>query len=309
MMSRRKNRISRTREDIIFDTVNTFFLLCVLFLTLYPFYHVLILSLNEGLDAVRGGIYFWPRKWSLENFQSLLGDPKWAKSLLISVSRTLIGTVGTVGFTALVAYGMSFKELVFRKWYYAVIILAMYFHGGMIPTFALYRSIKILNTFWVYVAPALLNTFFMMVMISFFQDIPISLIEVARLDGASEITIFRKIILPLSLPILATTALFVGVGQWNSWIDSAYYVSSKELRTMSYLMMEIINKSMIDRLGSGAAAGIEVSQQTLANSSTAVTTRSIQMAAMIVSVAPIICVYPFLQKYFVKGIMLGSVKG
>jgi len=308
-MRRRKNQIARTTEDVIFDIVNVALLLLIVFLTLYPFYYVLIQSLNEGLDAVRGGIYFLPRKWSLENFNALLGDPKWAKSLMVSVTRTIAGTLLAVGFTSLVAYGMSFKSLVFRKWYYALILFAMYFNGGMIPTFVLFRSLRILNTFWVYIIPSMLNIFFMMVLIAFFQDIPVSLLEVARIDGASELLIFRKIVLPLSLPILATTALFIGVGQWNSWIDSAYYVSNKNLRTMSYLMMEIINKSMIDRFGAAATAGMEISQQSLAHSSTAVTTRSIQMAAMIVSVAPIICVYPFLQKYFVKGIMLSSVKG
>ena len=303
-----ENRIAKTSEDKIFDAVNTVVLALLTFITLYPFFLVLVLSLNEGLDAIRGGIYFWPRKWSLENFRALLGDSKWIRSLGVSVSRTLVGTIGTVIFTAMVAYGMSFRNLVFRKGYYAFIIFAMYFHGGMIPTFVLYRSLGLMNTFWVYVVPSLLNIFFMMVMISFFQDIPSSLLESARIDGASEIGIFIRIVLPLSLPILATTALFTGVGQWNAWIDSAYYVQNKSLRTMSYLMMEVINKSMIDRLGAAGNAGIETSAQALAQSSTAFTTRSIQMAAMIIYVAPIVCVYPFLQRYFVRGIMLGAVK-
>lgn len=306
MKSKHSNRIRRTKEDVIFDAVNVVLLLIVVLITLYPFYLVLVLSLNDGLDAVRGGIYFWPRKWSLENYRNLLSDSKWIDGLVVSIMRTVIGTILGVGFTAMVSYGMSYKQLVFRKGYYALIIFAMYFHGGLIPTFVLYRQLHILNTFWVYVIPGILNIFFMMVMISFFQEIPASLFEAARIDGASEVKIFLRIVLPLSTPILATTALFIGVSHWNSWLDSAYYIQDKKLRTMSYLMMEIINRSMIDRLGNNA--GMEASTQTLAYSGTAVTTRSLQMAAMVVSVGPIVCVYPFLQKYFVKGIMLGSVK-
>jgi len=301
-----KNRIARTGEDIIFDSINYVLLLAIFVITLYPFYLVLILAFNEGIDAVRGGIYLYPRKFSFENFQNLFMSAKWMAGLGVSASRTLLGTALGVAFTSIVAYGMSFKNLTFRKSYYAIIIFAMYFHGGLIPTFLLYRTIGIMNTFGVYIFPNLLSIFFMMVMISFFQDIPSSLLEAARIDGAGEWKVFVQIVLPLSTSILATSALFMGVNHWNSWLDSAYYVQNKDLKTLSYLMMETINKSMIDRMS--MTGGVDVSVQTQGYASTAVTTRSLQMAAMILSVAPIICVYPFLQRYFVKGIMLGSIK-
>jgi putative aldouronate transport system permease protein len=306
MKGERHNKLAKTREDIIFDTVNTILLILVIILTLYPFFLVLVFSLNEGTDATRGGIYFFPRRLSLENYNNLLMDAKWMSGLSVSVARTIIGTLLGVSFTSIIAYGMSFKNLMFRKGYYRIIIFAMYFHGGLIPTFVVYRSLGLLNNFAVYVIPSMLNIFLMMVMISFFQDIPASLMEAARMDGASEMAIFVKVVLPLSSAILATAALFIGVAQWNSWLDSAYYIQKKSLRTMSYLMMEIINRSMIDRVS--MTGGQDVSVQNLAQSGTAVTTRSLQMAAMIISVVPIICVYPFLQKYFVKGIMLGSIK-
>jgi len=306
VINRARNRIARSREDIIFDSINYFLLAVIFVVTLYPFYYVLILSFNEGIDAVRGGIYLFPRKPSFENYQNLFISAKWMAGLSVSAMRTLAGTLLGVMFTSMVAYGMSFRNMVFRKGYYAIIIFAMYFHGGLIPTFLLYRTIGIMNTFGVYIFPNLLSIFFMMVMVAFFQDIPASLMEAARIDGAGEWRIYVKVVLPLSTSILATSALFIGVNHWNSWLDSAYYIQNKDLKTLSYLMMETINKSMIDRMS--MTGGVDVSVQTQGYASTAVTTRSLQMAAMILSVAPIISVYPFLQKYFVKGIMLGSIK-
>ena len=291
---------------MVFDTVNTILLIIIVIMTLYPFYLVYILAFNDGLDAARGGIYFFPRRPSLENFYNLLLSDKWVRGLYISIMRTLIGTVVGVAFTAMVAYGMSFRNLVFRKGYFMYIIFAMYFSGGLIPTFVLYRNLGIMNTFWVYIIPFMFSTFFMIVMVSFFQEIPSSLYEAAKIDGADDVRTFVRIILPLSGPILATAALFMGVNHWNQWIDSAYFVTDSNLRTLSFLMMEIINRSMIDRITQ--TGGMDISDHVLGQAATTVTTRSLQMAAMVISVTPIIMIYPFLQKFFVKGIMLGSVK-
>lgn len=301
-----RKKISKLSGDRVFDSVNAVLLSIVVLITLYPFYLVLVLALNDGIDAIRGGIYFWPRKFTLDNFVQLINDPKWVNGFIISIARTLSGTMLGVFFTAMVAYGMSFKQLLFKKTYFSIIIFAMYFHGGLIPTYVLFRSLGLLNNFLVYIIPSMFNIFFMLVMVTFFRDIPDSLFDASRIDGANEFIIFFRIVLPISLPIIATVSLFVGVGQWNSWLDSAYYVQKKSLWSMSYLMMEIINRSMIDKMS--LAGGQEASAQQLAASSSAVTTRSLQMAAMIVAVTPILCVYPFLQKYFVKGIMLGSIK-
>ena len=172
----------------------------------------------------------------------------------------------------------------------------MYFSGGIIPYYALLSQLRLINTFLVYIVPGAINTFFIMVAMSFFTDIPPSLRESAIIDGAGELTVFRRIILPISKPFLATLVLFVGVGHWNNWYDSAFFIRDKGLRTLSYLMMEVINKT-------------KVSATSAAFGATATTTSmSVQTAAMVIAVAPIVCVYPFLQKYFVKGIMIGSVK-
>ena len=286
----------KSKEDIIIDSI--IYLLCVIimFATIYPFYYILIVSFNEGVDASLGGIYWWPRKWTLDNYQKFFSDIKWLRGLGITVLRTVLGTSLGVLFTTLVAYGLSFKELVNRKVYMVIIIISMYFSGGIIPYYTLLKELHLVDTFAVYVIPGALNTFFILVGLSFFSDIPSSLRESAKIDGASEWKVFRKIILPISTPFIATCILFVGVGHWNNWYDSAFFVRAKNLKTLSYLMMEVINSTQVSA----------ISQQYGASSTT--TTVSIQTAAMIVATLPIICVYPFLQRYFVTGIMVGSVK-
>ncbi len=290
----------KRKDDIIFDTINYILLLIVTFLTIYPFYYILVISFNDGLDASRGGIYFWPRLFSLDNYKKLIFDIKWLNSFKVSVIRTVLGTVFTVAFTSVVAYGMSNKKLLFRKAYHTVLIFSMYFSGGLIPYYILLKKLGMLNSMSVYIIPSLLSPFLVLIMVSFFQDVPEALSEAAKIDGASDLKIFVRIILPISTPVLATAALFTAVGQWNSWIDSAYFVTEPKLRTMSYHLMEIINKSLALNSGEGNQAAYL--------QSLSVTTKSLQSAAIIIATVPILTVYPFLQKYFVKGIMLGSVK-
>lgn len=294
-----RKTIRKTREDIIINTLNYFLLTVITIATIYPFYYILIMSFNSGIDASRGGIYFWPRIFTLENYSKILSDEKWLNALMVTIFRTVVGTGLSVFFTSIVAYGLSFKKLVFRRTYYILVIFSMYFSGGLIPYYILLNTLGIINTVWVYIVPSLLNCFLILVMISFFNEISPSLRESAYIDGANDLRIFFQIILPVSKPVLATAVLFNAVAQWNSWIDSAYFVSNPGLRTMSYLMMEIINRSQVSN---------SRDIQSAFRASTNVTTRSIQAAVIIISTLPILATYPFLQKYFVKGIMLGSVK-
>lgn len=266
---------------------------------LYPFYYVLIISLNKGTDTLLGGIYLWPRNITLENYRTFLEDSKWYHAFLITVLRTVSGTMLGLLLTSLVAYGLSHRDLLFSKAYFTIIIFAMYFSGGLIPYYVVLRSIGLLNSFAVYIVPTMFSTFFLLIAISFFREIPGELKESAHMDGANEFVIFYRIILPVSTPLLATMALFMGVGQWNSWLDSAYFVQSEGLRTLTFRMMEVINKSNAPKDAIAAAN----------SSSAGVTSFSLQVTSMVVSIVPIVCVYPFLQKYFVQGIMLGSVKG
>lgn len=290
---------TQKQKDIIFDSFIYVALFIIMLTMLYPFYYVLIASFNKGTDTLLGGVYVWPRSVTLENYKIFLGDPKWLNAFLISVARTLSGTLLGLLLTSLVAYALSHRELLFSKTYFTIIIFAMYFSGGLIPYYVVLRSIGLLNSFAVYIVPSMLNTFFLLIAISFFREIPGELKESAHIDGAGELVIFFKIILPVSTPVLATMALFMGVGQWNSWLDSAYFVQTDNLRTLTFRMMEIINQS-----------NAPMDSLAVANRPTSgVTSFSLQVTSMVVSIVPIICVYPFLQKYFVHGIMLGSVKG
>ncbi|RRJ65587.1 carbohydrate ABC transporter permease [Paenibacillus oralis] len=292
---------SQKQKDFLFDSVIYIVLFIIMLTMLYPFYYVLIASFNKGSDTLLGGVYLWPRSITLENYKVFLDDPKWYRAFLVTVARTISGTVLGLLLTSLVAYALSHRDLLFSKTYFTIIIFAMYFSGGLIPYYVVLRSIGLLNSFAVYIVPSMLNTFFLLIAISFFREIPGEMKESAHMDGAGELVIFFRIILPVSTPVLATMALFMGVGQWNSWLDSAYFVQSENLRTLTYRMMEVINKS------NSPMDAIAVANS--ASASAGVTSFSLQVTSMVVSIVPIICVYPFLQKYFVHGIMLGSVKG
>lgn len=234
---------SQRQKDFLFDSVIYILLFIIMLTMLYPFYYVLIASFNKGSDTLLGGVYLWPRSVTLENYKIFLEDPKWYRAFLVTVARTISGTVLGLLLTSLVAYALSHRDLLFSKTYFTIIIFAMYFSGGLIPYYVVLRSIGLLNSFAVYIVPSMLNTFFLLIAISFFREIPGEMKESAHMDGAGELVIFFRIILPVSTPLLATMALFMGVGQWNSWLDSAYFVQSENLRTLTYRMMEVINKS------------------------------------------------------------------
>lgn len=289
----------RTTEDYVVDSVNLFLLAIIALVTLYPFYYVVIASLNLGSDTAKGGLYLLPREFTLNNYAHFFKDSNWTNAFWITILRTIIGTGLSLIFTCLVAYGLSKPYLLFRRTYFIMVIVAMNISGGLIAYYVVLRSYGLLNSFGVYVIPTMLNLFFLLIAISFFREIPEELGESAKMDGANEFTIFTKIVLPVSLPLLATMSLFLGSGQWNSWLDSAYFVQSQGLRTLTYRMIEVINQSMIPASAQSAQFTTKLE----------VTSFSVQATAMVISVFPIMCVYPFLQKYFVQGMMLGSVKG
>ena len=297
-----KRKIKRNAEDWIMDSVIFVVMILVLVVTIYPFWNVIIQAFNAAGDTARGGLWLFPRQFTLQNFKELLSDSGWGNAIFVSVARTVVGTVLGVSVTGIVAFAMSQTDLLFRNMYYRIFMFTMYFGGGIIPFYILLKTIHMNNTFWVYVIPGCLSVYNMLIMINFYQSIPKSLYESAQLDGATYMQIFVKITVPLSKACVATIALYNAVGQWNAWMDTAYYTNSENLKTMSMKMMEIINLSAItvekgDTMTAGAVA-----------SALQATPRSLQAASMVLAVTPILCVYPFVQKYFVKGVMIGSVK-
>ena len=294
-------KIKRSKGTFIFDTLNTVFMIIICFLCLYPIWYVIVNSLNDAKDAMMGGIYWWPREFSLKNYKTVFEDNSVLQAFKITIGKTLLGTALNVFFTAMVAYPLSKNNLVGRKIYMAFGTITMFFAGGLIPTFILFKKLSLLNNFLVYIIPAAFNFFNLLIFINFFREIPASLEESAKIDGASDWKIFMKVILPLSKPVLATIALFAGVGQWNDYFGGLMYMTNRvdlePIQTYLYRMVAQVQSSQV--AGSFAASNITASDTT---------STSIKLAAMVITTLPICCVYPFLQKYFVKGMMVGAVK-
>lgn len=285
--------------DKIFTVCNTIFMILFVLITLYPVINTLAIAFNDGTDALRGGIYLWPRKWTLKNFITVLQKDKLIVGAYVTVARTLIGTFLALFSNAILAFIVSRKNFLFRRQLSLFWVITMYVNGGMIPTFLLYKNLGLTNSFLVYVIPGMISAFNMLVIRTYMEGLPDSLEESAQLDGAGYITIFTKIISPLCKPVYATVALFVAVGQWNSWFDAMLYNRmNSNLTTLQYELMKLLS-SVTNQGGS---------IESMKNAAGAVTPTSIRAAATILTMLPIICIYPFLQRYFVAGLTLGGVK-
>ncbi|MFX3649892.1 MAG: carbohydrate ABC transporter permease [Paenibacillus sp.] len=305
----RKGNTSRLRNsstgDRAFDTINIIFMVCLMIVTIYPFVNMIAVSFNNANDAIRGGIYLWPRVWTLDNYKYIFGESDIYHATLISALRTVIGTVVSVFCTAMLAYTVSRQEFVLRKFVTMFFVFTMYFSGGLIPGYLLIRDLGLIGSFWVYIIPGVIGVFNMIVIRSFIEGLPEGILESARIDGAGEFTTFIRVVLPLTIPAMATVSLFVAVGQWNSWFDVFLYNSSnKELSTLQYELMKILQTSTT----SATSSASDVYQSAESNA-TAVTPTSIRATMTIIASVPILMVYPFLQKYFVQGMTIGGVKG
>ena len=298
---RKHKKITRTPGEWVLDIVKVVFLAFVVVVTVYPFWNIFIISINDATDAIRGGLYFLPRKLSLSSYAEILGRSTFLASIKVSVARTLIGTPIAVLVTAMLAYPLSRKDLVGRKFWNLLFVFTMYFGGGLVPYYMVLKGIHMLNTFWVFIFPMMMSVYNMILIRSYIESMPDSLFEAAKIDGANDLVVFVKMVLPLSKPILMTVALFVAINQWNSWFDAYLYTSDQALKPMQSILVEILNQYQ-----TGASTSQAMSN---AKAGVTVTPDSIRMAATMVATLPIIMVYPFVQKYFVKGIMLGAVKG
>lgn len=292
-------RNQRTTGEYVFDTFNVLLLIFICFITLYPIWYVIINSFNEGTDAMQGGIFWWPREFTLENYITVFQNPGILKAFGITVAKTVVGTICHVFFTAMVAYAYSRKQLVGRKYYMFIGTITMFFSGGLIPTYLLIRDLGLLDTFWVYIFPVLFSFYDLIIFVSFFRGIPESLEEAARIDGANDFQIFIRIILPLSLPVLATIALFHGVYQWNDYFTGVIYINNPDLQPIQTFLYRVVAQSTSNQMLINAPGSVVTST---------VTSQSIKYATMVVTTLPIVIVYPFLQKYFVKGMLIGSIK-
>lgn len=290
-----KNAIS----DKVFDIFKWTFLILFFVATLYPILNTLAVSFNDGLDSLKGGIHLLPRKFTLDNYSSVLSKESLRQGAFITVSRTVIGTISQLYVTALLAYVLSRKEFIFKTPVTLLFIFTMYLNPGLIPGYLWMKKLGFINTFWVYVIPGMLSAFNMLVIRTYMNGLPDSLSESAQIDGAGYFKIFYKIILPLCKPVLATVALFIAVGHWNSWFDAMLYNGFNErLTTLQYELMKLL--SSVTNQGA--------SVEDMKNSGGMVTPTSVRAATTIVTALPIVCLYPFLQKYFISGLTIGGVK-
>jgi len=292
-------------EPIVFHTINYILLAGLCVFMLYPMLNTLAISFNDGLDAVRGGIGIWPRVFSLQNYQTVFRMSTLITAFRVTVMRTLVQTFANLVVTSMLAYALSRKEYIFRRPIAIIFVITMYFHAGLIPHFILVQSLGLLDSFHVYWIPTMISAFNLIILRTYMRSIPEALTESAKLDGASDFRIYWQIIMPLTKPALATIALFVAVGAWNSWFDAFIFNGgSPHLSVLQFELQRLLSSAMMAGQTGGQAAAAAQAGLGLAM----VTPQSLRAAVAIVASVPILLVYPFLQRYFVHGVQLGGVK-
>lgn len=296
-----KRMIRSTRGEKVFDFVNILTMIFVLFIVVLPVLNVISNSLVSSEEILKSDFIIFPRKFDLSAYRLIFN----AQSLLlngfkITVFRVVAGTVLTIIVTYFLAYGLSKRNLIFRKQITFYIFFTMLFGGGIIPYYILVKNLRLTNSIWVYVIPGLVSAWYVLLMRNFIMQIPDALIEAAYIDGASELRILFIIILPLSLPAMATIALYIIVAHWNSWFDAFMFVIDEKKHPVQMVLRNIVVMASIPF--DPRKMGPDIMQ-------VKVPARSVQNAAVIVTTLPVVFTYPFLQKYFVKGLVLGSVKG
>ncbi len=290
----------RTSGERVSGLIIHIILFLMVIITLYPFWHVFMYSISDSRAAMSGGLFFYPRKVTFLTYQLLFKTSQIFVAFGNTTAKTVVGTLISLFLTVLTAYPLSLPYFRGRRFFQMFIFFTMLFNGGIIPTYLLLKDLHMLDTFWVYVFPAAMSPYNMFIMRNFFQTIPDSLPESAMLDGANHFQILTRIILPLSKPSLATMTMFYGVANWNSYMDGVLYVNNQKLQLLQVYLRQLISstgaKGALSSAGDLSAAA-------------AVTEESMKMTVIAVSIIPILFVYLFLQKYFTKGVMVGSVKG
>jgi putative aldouronate transport system permease protein len=290
----------------IFKVGNASLLILIVVAMVFPYLNVLAYALNDPMDSQFGGLTFFPRELSFANFEMLLSNSAIIRSTFISVLRVVIGTAFALLIQYTCAYAFTLKELKGKGAILIFLMIPMYFGGGLIPVYLLYSKMHLLNNFLVYILPVSFSLYNMVIIRSFLYTIPDSLAESARIDGANEFVIMLRIYVPLSMPILAVMALWTAVYHWNDWTTTLYFVTDQKLNTLQYILMQILKEG--ERMASMFQEAIRAGITSGVNTQTQVTPQAIRAANIIMTTIPIVIVYPFLQKHFVKGITLGAVK-
>jgi len=294
--------MDHSKSSRFLDVINILLLILFLIVCIYPFYYVFIYSISDPRLA-QGGVYLWPAGFSFEVYATVFQLADLPHAFLISVLRTVVGTIVTVFSCSMLAFLITQEDFRIRKIVYRFLVVTMYFNAGLIPWYITIRLIGLTDSFWVYILPTAVSAFYVILLKTFMEQLPKALEESAKMDGAGFFTIFSRIILPLSTPVLATIAVFAAVAQWNSWIDTYFFINSKSLYTAQYVLYTFIREA------DAIAEQIRTTNAMNGVSSSPVTPTSIKMGITMVVTIPVMFVYPYMQRYFVKGLNLGAVKG
>lgn len=298
VMKKNPNKIKDSIEDQVLLSVVYIILAIVVLVMLYPFAYVMSVSISDPAEVLAGKVTIFPKGFDLGAFKTMIDQPVFFAAYKNTIVYTALGTFFTLFFTAITAYPLSKDKFQMRSFISKVYIITMFFGGGIIPTYLAYKSLHLINTIWVMVLPGALSAWNIILMRSFFRTIPESLSESAYMDGATDPQILVKIILPLSKPIMATIGLFTAVGIWNGYFSALLYLNDTEKYPLQMILRSILVAATVNPSEKGAYAELTHSA-----------TESLKMASIVITTLPIMCIYPFIQKYFVKGLMVGSIKG
>lgn len=301
-----KHRIKTSFGDKMLSVFIYLFNAAFAFVCLYPFYYIFINSISNNDLSKRGKIILLPKDIHFSNYKTVFDIDGLLDAVKVSVARTVIGTIATLLVAAFLGYMFTRETMWKRKLWYRLVVATMYFNAGIIPWYITMMNLGLTNNFWAYIFPMIVNPFYIILCKTFVESIPAELQDAAEIDGAGTLTVFWKIIIPVIKPIMATIAVFAAVNQWNAFQDTLLLVTDQKLYTLQYVLYQAINRasSLAGMVNSGAS-----NINLIASLATKATDTSIRMSVTIVVVVPIICVYPFFQRYFTKGIMIGAVKG
>ncbi len=299
----RSNRIRATRSDRIFDTVNILIMVAILIVIIYPLWFVVIASFSNSQLVTTGKVLILPKDFHLQAYRKVFSDNRIMTGYRNTILYTFAGTLLNVIFTMSLAYPLSRRDFVGRNFLMGIMSVTMFFSGGLIPTYLVYKQLGIVNTFWVMILPGLISVYNCILMRTFIQGLPYDLQEAAMIDGCGNIGILLKVVLPLCKPIIAVMVIYYGVSHWNSYFNALVYLSKKELKPLALILREILvtNTTTASDMESAGGAESQMEMQRIAE--------SIKYSVIIVSTFPMLCLYPFVQKYFAKGVMLGAIKG
>ena len=295
-------KIKKTKGEQVFDVFNVILMAIVAAVMILPMLHVLSVSLSEGSESIKGGFFFYPHGFNLKGYETVFKDPLLIRSYGNTILYVIGNTVLTLFFTALTAYPLSIPGFRLKIPVTVFLTITMFVSGGTIPTYMLMRNLGLINSVWVMILPFCVGAYNVILFRTFFTGIPAALREAAIIDGASEVTVLFRIIFPLSKAIFATIGLFTLVAKWNDWFSALIYLNEESMYPLQMLLRKILYNT--DR---GMKELDPITRQMFANNE--VTAQNIKMAAIIITTLPILCVYPFIQKYFVKGVFVGTIKG